>query len=115
MEGFSVCVESLSVDTEKFSVCTERFSVGFYSNNNKVLNDDPHISAINPEKGFRSVTVGRNDLRRMQMMAICTLNECPNRVCGRPRKGRYTHCHLSEGALHTSVTERWRFQRLNHL
>ena len=99
MEGFSVCVESLSVDTEKFSV-------EFYSNNNKVLNDDPHISAINPEKGFRSVTVGRNDLRRMQMMAICTLNECPNRVCGRPRKGRYTHCHLSEGALHTSVTER---------
>jgi len=70
------------------------------------LYDYPHISAIDPEKGLRSVTVGRNDLRMMWMMAICTLNECPNCVCGRPRKGRYTHCHLSEGATHTSVTER---------
>jgi len=59
------------------------------------LYDYPHISAIDPEKGLRSVTEGRNDLRRMWMMAICTLNECPNRVCGRPRKGRCTHSHLS--------------------
>jgi len=30
------------------------------------VNDDvPHIGAIEPEKGLRSVTVGRNDLRRM--------------------------------------------------
>ena len=59
------------------------------------LYDYPHISAIDPEKGLRSVTVGRNDLRMMWMMAICTLNECPNGVCGRPRKGRCTHSHLS--------------------
>ena len=35
-----------------------------------LCNDYPHIGAIDPEKGLRSVAVGRNELRRMQINKI---------------------------------------------
>ena len=49
-------------------------------------NDYPHIGAIDPEKGLRSVTVGRNDLRRLQMMTIALWMSAPTVFVGDPSR-----------------------------
>ena len=83
------------------------------SNINNVTKLSHHITLWRWRR-HRSVTVGRNDLRMVCVQARCTLKECPSvGTDGRLLQSRFCrHSLPSGGASHTSVTERWRFQRL---